>query len=74
MYANSKLFGWGTTVDRYTLDYRDMILTRNLMFDYIRELKGKLAVEKHHWATEMLKKTIADYEKTYQKIIDQIGA
>ena len=44
------------------------------MFDYIRELKGKLAVEKHYWATEMLKKTISDYEKTYQKIIDQIGA
>lgn len=61
-------------MDRYTLDYRDMILTRNLMFDYIRELKGKLAVEKHHWAVKMLEKTIADYEKTYRKITDQIGA
>lgn len=61
-------------MDKYTLDYRDMVLTRNLMFDYIRELKEKLAIEKQHWAVEMLKKTIADYEKTYQKIIDQIGA
>ena len=61
-------------MDKYTLDYRDMVLTRNLMFDYIRELKGKLAVEKQHWASEVLKKTIADYENTYRKITDQIGA
>ena len=61
-------------MDKYTLDYRDMVLTRNLMFDYIRELKGKRAVTTQPWAIKDLTKIITDYEKTYQKIIDQIGA
>lgn len=61
-------------MDEYTLNYHDMVLTRNLMFDYIRELKDKRAVTTQPWAIKDLTKVITDYEKTYRKITDQIGA
>lgn len=61
-------------MDEYIFNYRDMVLTRNLMFNYIKKLKNKRAVTTQPWAIKELTKVIADYEKTYRKITDQIGA